>query len=397
MLKPFSKFVSLSKSPEKSHNLPYYKVLFLISALVSLLILPTAANAAVLGKKQTKHISAFAAAATTHFVPSLAAPSFGLRADFIGDNRKAKKSHDGFPVTITSGGYKETIYTKPDRILCLSASSTQMLYAIGAGKQVVGVDKYSTYPKNAPRTSFTGYETSAEDYLSLHPDLVILAFNESNMVAQLNALHIPVLVMPAASTIQSASIQMLQLGNATGHYQAAKEQVKELNTTLHAISARVGNRGKGVTYFIELSPSLYTATSATFIGSIFSLFKMKNVAGNVGHGSNYPQVNSSFLLKSNPDVVILADTVCCGQTPKSFAARPGYGILRAVKDHSVYGVNDSVASEWGPHTLVSMARYIANLLLRRKLKASLTIVKSPKRIPSLIAINGTYRSVFAAK
>jgi|GEM_PF-1461022 len=298
--------------------------------------------------------------ATTSFTQRFASVKSGSSA--VINRKKAKKS---FPVTISSGGYKDTVPTRPTRILCLSASSTQMLYAIGAGKQVVAVDKYSAYPKNAPRTSFTGYETSAEDYLPYHPNLVILAFNENNMVQQLNVLHIPVLVMPAANTIRSADIQMLQLGLATGHYLAAKKQVNKLATTLHQISHRVGNKGQGLTYFIELSPSLYTATSSTFIGSVFSLFKMKNIAGQVKYNSNYPQINSSFLLKSNPDIVILADTVCCGQTPKSFASRPGYSVLQAVKNHNVYGVNDSVASEWGPHTLVVMAQYLAQVLIHR--------------------------------
>jgi iron complex transport system substrate-binding protein len=280
--------------------------------------------------------------------------------------KQAPAKKKSFPVTITAGGYKETIPTLPTRILCLSASSTQMLYAIGAMHQVVGVDRYSIYPKSAPRTSFTGYETSAEDYLPLHPDLVILAFNESNMVAQLNALHIPVLVMPAASDIHSAYIQLLQLGAATGHSAAAKQEVVKLNRALQHAASEVGNRANGLTYFIELSPSpLYTATSDTFIGSIFSMFKMKDIANAAGHGSNYPEINASYLLKSNPDMVVLADTICCGQSAKTFATRPGYSVLRAVHTHNVYGVNDSVASEWGPHTLIEFANYLAGVLLKR--------------------------------
>ncbi len=292
----------------------------------------------------------------------------GLEAQIA--HRGLVKTHNSgkksFPVTITSGGYREVIPSRPTRILCLSASSTQMLYAIGALPQVVGVDKYSIYPKSAPRTSFTGYETSAEDYLPLHPDLVILAFNENSMVAQLNALHIPVLVMPAASNIHSAYIQLLQLGAATGHVKQAKKEVVKLNSSLTHIALRVANRAKGLTYFIELSPSpLYTATSDTFIGSVFSLFKMKDIADAAGHGSNYPQLNSSYLLKSNPDMVVLADTVCCGQSPALFAKRPGYSVLRAVRTHNVYGVNDSAASEWGPHTLVEFANYLSGVLLRK--------------------------------
>ncbi|MGH3828213.1 MAG: ABC transporter substrate-binding protein, partial [Pseudonocardiaceae bacterium] len=95
-----------------------------------------------------------------------------------------------FPVSVKSGDGTVRIPARPERILSLSASATQMLYAIGAGSQVVGVDKYSSYPANAPRTKFTGYESSAEDYLYLRPDLVIFAFETGTLIQQLQALHI---------------------------------------------------------------------------------------------------------------------------------------------------------------------------------------------------------------
>ncbi|HXW78038.1 MAG TPA: hypothetical protein VEJ84_00990, partial [Acidimicrobiales bacterium] len=100
-----------------------------------------------------------------------------------------KPAEAAFPVSVHSGDGTVRVPSRPDRILCLSASATQMLYAMGAGGQVVAVDKYSTYPPNAPRTKFTGFESSAEDYLHLHPDLVILAFETGTIIQQLQALH----------------------------------------------------------------------------------------------------------------------------------------------------------------------------------------------------------------
>lgn len=247
----------------------------------------------------------------------------------------------------------------PTRILCLSASATQMLYAIGAGRQVAGVDKYSTYPASAPRTSFTGFESSAEDYLPERPDLVVLAYDENNMVSQLAALHIATIVLPPATSITQIDHQLVELGKVTGHLAGATREVTALGAQLASVAKSVAGRARGRTYYVEIDPTLYTATSKTFVGALFSRLGMRNIADPAGHGSDFPQLSAEYLLKANPDYVFLADTVCCGQRPATFAARPGFSVLRAVREHHVVGVSDTLASEWGPHTLVQLFRIIA--------------------------------------
>jgi iron complex transport system substrate-binding protein len=255
-----------------------------------------------------------------------------------------------------------TAPAKPTRILSLSASATQMLYEIGAGKQVVGVDKYSTWPPGTPRTKFTGYETSAEDYLYLHPDLVIFAFSEGTLIKQLKVLGVPTLLLPPATSFAGVYAQIDELGQVTGHVAAARGLVGSVRAFLASAKKRAAGAGQGRTYYVELSPDYYTATSATFIGSEFSLFGMRNIANAAAHGSAYPQISAEYVLKADPDYVILADTVCCHATPASFSKRPAFSLLKAVKAHHVYGVNDSVASEWGPHTIEEFVGFLARVL-----------------------------------
>ena len=250
----------------------------------------------------------------------------------------------------------------PDRILSLSASATQMLYAIGARGQVVGVDKYSTYPPGTPRTKFTGAETSAEDYLYLRPDLVIFAF-QTNLVKQLKDLDIPSLVLPPATGFAGVYSQITELGTVTGHIEGADAVKASLRGQLGEAVQSAKGAGAGKTYYIELDPNYYyTATSKTFIGAEFSLFGMRDIADAAAHGSAYPAISPEYVLKEDPDYVFLADTVCCHQTAATFAARPGFGILRAVKLHHVVGVNDSVASQWGPHTIETFVRLVSSTL-----------------------------------
>jgi iron complex transport system substrate-binding protein len=275
---------------------------------------------------------------------------------------KSAEAQAAYPVTVHSGDGTVRIASRPDRILCLSASATQMLYAIGAGSQVVGVDKYSTYPPDAPRTKFTGYESSAEDYLYLKPDLVIFAFQTGTLVQQLQTLHIPVLLLPPATSIANVDSQLAELGTATSHEAGARSVQSSLQAHLAAAVRGAGDAGRGRTYYIEIDPTYYTATSATFIGAEFSLFGMRDIANSAGHGSAYPQISAEYVLKENPDYVFLADTVCYQQDASTFAHRPGFSVLGAVKLHHVIGVNDSVASQWGPHTIETFVGVVEKTL-----------------------------------
>jgi iron complex transport system substrate-binding protein len=238
-----------------------------------------------------------------------------------------------------------------------------MLYEIGAGSQVVGVDEYSTWPANAPRTKFSGDETNAEDYLYLKPDLVIFAYPSGTMIQQLQKLKIPVLLLSAATTIANVDSQLAELGTATGHVSGAKNVESSFAADIASAVRTAGGHGRGATYYIELDPTnYYTATSGTFIGAEFSLFGMRDIADAAGHGSEYPQISPEYILKEDPDYVFLADTVCCGANAETFARRPGFGVLNAVHLHHVIGVNDSVASQWGPHTMETFVSLLARVL-----------------------------------
>ena len=268
----------------------------------------------------------------------------------------------GPPVSAASGDGTVRVPSRPSRILSLSASATQMLYAIGAGSQVIGVDKYSTYPAGAPRTKFTGYESSAEDYLYLRPDLVIFAFKSGTLIQQLRLLDIPTLLLPPAKDFAGVYGQLAELGTATGHAAGARRAQSSLQADLRAQVRAAGHRGWGDSYYIEVDPTLYAATSHTFIGAEFSLFGMDDIADAAGGGVAYPQVSAEFIVKEDPDYVFLADTVCCQQSAVTFAKRPGFSQLRAVRLHHVIEVNDSVASQWGPHTIEVLVGLLARTL-----------------------------------
>jgi iron complex transport system substrate-binding protein len=275
----------------------------------------------------------------------------------------------GFPLTIKAADGAVSLPARPTRIVSLSPSATQDLYAVGAGGQVVAVDSESTYPPQAPRTSLVAYTPNAEAIANYRPDLVIVAEDEDNVVAQLRSLKIPVLLEPAAADLAGAYAEIDQIGVATGHASAAAGVVADMKRQVAAIVASVRRPARRLTVYHELGPDYYSATSRTFIGQLYTLLGLSDIADRAPGSNEYPQLSGEYIIASDPDLIVLADTVCCGQTAKTVAARPGWNTIAAVKDGAIVPVNDSIASQWGPRVLVFL-RTIADEV--RKLERTRT-------------------------
>jgi iron complex transport system substrate-binding protein len=261
------------------------------------------------------------------------------------------KASSAFPVTVTAANGPVHLAKEPDAILSLSPTATEMLYAIGAGSQVKGVDADSNYPPQAPRTKLSGFTPNLEAIAAAKPDLVLVSNTASSLTKQLAPFHIPVLSLPAPPNIASVYAQFDQLGQATGHEQQAKKEVTVLRSQIRKIIAAVPHRSKPISYYYELDQTFYSVTSDTFIGKLLGLLGMKSIADSAqgaAAAGGYPQLSAEYVVKANPDFIILADTVCCHQTATTVASRPGWSGMTAVKSKHVIMLNDDIASRWGP-------------------------------------------------
>jgi iron complex transport system substrate-binding protein len=256
--------------------------------------------------------------------------------------------------------------TVSHRIVSLSPTATETLFAIGAGKQVVAVDDQSDYPKEAPRTKLSGYTPNVEAIAGYRPDLVVAAYDPGGLVAALRRLGIRVLLQDAAKTIDEAYAQMLQLGTVTGHVSQARALVARMKKRIGELVARGTRRARGLTVYHELEPDLYSATSKTFIGQIYSLFGLKNIADAADSaGSGYPKLSAEYVVAQSPDIVVLADIRCCGQSPRTVASRPGWRSVSAVRTGTIVQIDDSIASRWGPR-IVNFVRAVAAAIAHLK-------------------------------
>lgn len=278
---------------------------------------------------------------------------------------------DAFPVSVLSGteadGEEITIEEQPDSIVSLSPTATEMLWELGAGDQVVAVDDQSDYPEDVPVTDLSGYEPNVEAILGYEPDLVVASGDSGDLVAGLERVHVPTLILPAAATLDEMYGQFERLGAATGHIGEAAELASEVKEGLDAAVADAPD-AEGLTYYHELDPSLYSVTGETFIGQVYSLFGLESIADAAEGGDEYPQLSEEFVVAEDPDLIFLADSECCGVTPADVADRAGWDAMAAVSEDRIHPVNEDMASRWGPR-VVDFAESVAGMLAEQPANA----------------------------
>ncbi|WP_431911135.1 ABC transporter substrate-binding protein [Micromonospora carbonacea] len=296
---------------------------------------------------------------------AVAALALGACAEKSSDDAPApggSSAAAAFPATVG----KLTLDKRPEKIVSLSPTATEMLFAIGAGKQVTAVDDQSNYPPDVPKTDLSGFQPNAEAIAGKSPDLVVLSNDTNKIVDQLTTLKIPVLVTPAATTLEDSYRQLADLGTLTGHPDEAADVVTRMKDDIAKLTKDLPQRSAKLTYYHELGPELYSATSRTFIGSIYALAGLENIADAAdadGRNGGYPQLSQEIIVKANPDFVFLADTKCCKQSPETVKARSGWAGVTAVKNNQVVALDDDIASRWGPR-VVDLLRAVVDAVAK---------------------------------
>jgi iron complex transport system substrate-binding protein len=285
-------------------------------------------------------------------------------AVFVAGASGGGSSPAAFPVTIVASNGQVTVAKRPNRIVSLSPTATESLFAVGAGSQVVAVDDQSDYPKNAPTTTLSGFTPNVEAIAAYRPDLVVIAYDPKGLSGALERLGITVIHHDGAKTFKGAYQQIRQLGLVTGREAEANRLVGRMKSRIAGIVEKARKAGAGLSVYHELTPDLYSATSKTFVGQVYVALGLRNIADAADAvGTGYPQLSAEYVVSASPDVIVLADTVCCGQKPSTVAQRPGWDRISAVRTGSIARIDDSIASRWGPR-LVNFFRALASAIAR---------------------------------
>jgi iron complex transport system substrate-binding protein len=292
----------------------------------------------------------------------LALAACGDSAEGDDEGAAASSSAADFPVTLTADNGEVTIEEQPAAIVSLSPTATETLFTIGAGDQVEAVDDNSTHPAEAPITDLSAFTPNAEAIVAYEPDLVVLSDDQNGIVDALESLDVPVLLLGAAEDLDDAYAQMELLGEATGHAEEAADAAADVRDRIQAAVDSVPADAAGQKVFHELGPELYSADSSTFIGSIYGLLGLENIAdGAPDPSGGYPQLSAEYVVEQAPDLIVLADTRCCDQSAATVAERPAFAAVPAVVDGRVVEADDDVASRWGPR-IADFAETVAEAL-----------------------------------
>ena len=256
-----------------------------------------------------------------------------------------------YPLTVKFGGYTTKIAKKPIKIISLSPSATEILYAIGAGSQILAVDNLSNYPAGAPVSEISAFEPSVEAILAKKPDLVLLSIDSTKAPQIRNALvklGIPVLMEKAPATLKDVYAENTLLARVTDRQAEGVKLNASMAKSIKDTLAKAKKSSK-IRIFHELDDTYFSATSNTFIGKVYKSFGVVNIADAAAGADNsgYPQLSAEYLLKSDPQVIFLADAQY-GVTADSVSKRAGWSQISAVKNKKIVELPADVPSRWGP-------------------------------------------------
>jgi iron complex transport system substrate-binding protein len=247
----------------------------------------------------------------------------------------------GFPVTVGD----VTLAAQPTRIVSLSPTVTEMLFAIGAGDQVVAVDEFSNYPPEAPVTELSGFEINTEAVAAYEPDLVVIS-SYADAIPQFEAIGIPVHLAPDnPTTVDDVYRQINELGALTGQAGGAATLVEQMTSDLAALVEEAPERAEPLSYYIEIDDTYWTYTSESLVGSLFETVGLENIASEPGSVSI--QLTAESIIDADPDMIFLTDAAF-GVDAEAVAARDGWSDLQAVQSGQIVELDTDIASRWGP-------------------------------------------------
>lgn len=268
-------------------------------------------------------------------------------------------------LTFTDGLGREVTLTAPaQRVVSLAPSNTEILFAVGAGDQVIGRDEFSDYPTEALDIESVGGsmgEYSAEAIVALEPDLVLAAeINTPELVNQLEGLGLTVYYLSNPTTLEEMYTNLEIVGNLTGH--DTTELVDSLKARVAAVDEKIAPISSRPSVFYEIDASDPTKPWTYGPGTFGTLLIERAGGYNIGSEATdpYPQLSLEQIVVANPSFILLGDSMW-GVTPESVLEREGWSTIYAVQNSQIFPIDDNLISRPGPR-LVDGLEAIAKIL-----------------------------------
>lgn len=265
---------------------------------------------------------------------------------------KTQTEESSFPVTITDGaGEKLTIGEKPERIVSVLPSNTEIAFALGLGERIVGVSDHDNYPEEAlKKEKVGGLELNVEKILSLKPQLVLAGqTNDEKAIQQLKDSGIPVLIAENATSFEGVYNNITLIGKATGAFKEAQKVIDDMKEKLAMIKEKASaiKEEERKTVYVEISPApeIYTAGKNTFIDQLLTIIHADNA---VADQEGWPKMNEEAVIAMNPDVIVTTYGFYVDNPVEKILKREGWADVPAVKNKQVFDVHSDLVARPGP-------------------------------------------------
>lgn len=267
------------------------------------------------------------------------------------ENNENGVDNGAFPVEVEDKfGNKVVIEKEPMRIISISPSNTEILFALGLGDRIVGVSAFSDYPEEAKTKEVVGdaYGINLERVIELQPDLVIFygAGNENEKKVLKEA---GINVLGFASENFDEIIEEIEvIGKATGRSEEAKKVIDSIKEKRDYVLEKIKDAKKVRVFYEIWHDPLMAAGKGSFMDELITLAGGENIA----HDSDtpYPQYDLELLIERDPEVYLASKDID-DKTIESIMARPGYENISAIKNNRIYlfeGNEANLVSRPGP-------------------------------------------------
>ncbi|MBM7583832.1 iron complex transport system substrate-binding protein [Bacillus pakistanensis] len=260
-----------------------------------------------------------------------------------------------FPVTIKDASDKEVVIEKkPERIVSLIPSNTEIAFSLGLGDEVVGVSDFDTYPKEvANKEKIGGMDFNLEKIISLNPDLVLAhgssAHNSTEGLQQLRDSGIKVIIVNDAKSFEEVYNSIEMVGKATGEVKKSKEIISDMKGKIANIKEKAAEitEDEMKTVYVEVSPApeMFTTGKNTFMNEMLEIINANNMAGNL---DGWVKIDQEAIIKKNPDVIITTYGYYTEDPAGQVLSRDGWKDINAVKNKQVFDVHSEIVTRSGP-------------------------------------------------
>ncbi|QKY68690.1 ABC transporter substrate-binding protein [Lentibacillus sp. CBA3610] len=285
------------------------------------------------------------------------------------ENTEQQASEEAaFPLTVTDAlDYDITIDEKPERIVSLIPSNTEIAFALGLGEEIVGVSDNDNYPEEVEeKERVGGMELNVEAIIGLEPDLVLAhasgAHNSEAALKQIRDAGINVFVVHDAQDIESVYESIEQIAQVTGTQEKAEEIVSNMKDEFAALSEKTeaisDDERQSVFFEVAPAPEIYTAGKNTFFQDLLGIVNADNAAQ---EQDGWVQIDPEAIVELNPDVIITTYGHYVDNPVEQVTNRDGWGDMTAVANEQVYDVHSDLVSRPGPR-LVEGAKEIAEVV-----------------------------------